>query len=191
MNKSKVFLVLSLFIFGFLFLSATPALALECSPFLKSIGIEGGCLIPQSCTGDQTGSDVNNCGLNAMYQTVINFTQIILALTGSAALLIFVYGGVLWIAAAGKSEIIDKGKQAIIAAAVGLVIVLGSWLVVNTTISALTQGQIGSTPATIFGQVWSKQQAVESPGSGASTTEVPTASEGEDNTTTGDGEDAN
>jgi len=116
-------------------------------------------LIPDDCTKKVPAGSEQNCDLNDVFQTIINFSQLILALTGSAALLMFTYGGVLWILAAGKQEMIQQGKSAIVAAAVGLAIVLGAWTIVNFTIVALTGGEIGST-AQIFGQLWYKEQNV-------------------------------
>lgn len=179
MNKTKVFLVLSLFSMGFLFFSAQPAYALNCSPIFKGITPDG-CLIPKACTDSQAGKDVNDCGLTEALQTVINFSQLLLALTGSAALLVFIYGGLMWILAAGKAEMIDKGRQALVAAVVGMVIVLSSWLIVNSTINALSNGKVGTTPAKIFESIWSQEPTVESPGSGATDSTGGSATESND-----------
>jgi hypothetical protein len=96
-----------------------------------------------------------------MFETIVNISQIILAVTGSAALLMFVYGGVLWIISAGSSEQIQKGKSAMAAAAIGIVIILTAWTAVNVTILALTKGEVGGT-GIIFGQSWFNQQNVDS-----------------------------
>ena len=114
--------------------------------------IIGGPLIPEGCTKDRTSdstSQVEECGLKQMLQVVINFSKILLALTGSAALLMFIYGGALFIVAAGKQEMIQKGKAAMSAAAIGIVIMLGAYLIVNFIILALTNGEVGGQ-ATIF-----------------------------------------
>lgn len=167
MNK-KIILTASL-IFAIFFIS-TPVFAAESNAFLSAIGVSGGRLIPLKCTDTGASSgNVNDCGLNEIMQTVVNFTQLLLGLTGSLALLAFLYGGVLWIISAGKSEMVEKGKQAITAAVIGLVIMLTSWLIVNTTIAALTKGQVGAT-AQIFNQNWFQTQKIDSPGSGASAT---------------------
>ena len=117
-------------------------------------------IVPPECTGDQAGSNVNNCGVSAMIKTLINVTNLILSLTGSAALAVFIYGGVLWIIAAGNQDLIKKGKDAIIAAVVGIFIVLGSFMIINFAVAALTGQSFGDT-ATIFGQPWFKEQAVK------------------------------
>jgi len=153
-----------------------PLLAAENCPetaWLKAIGVSEGRLIPCDCiTSDISQSEkVLKCGLTEMFQTIVNFSQIILALTGSAALLMIVYGGTMMIlAGAGitgtgdNKKKINMGKDAIQAAIIGLAIVLGAWLIVNTTIMALTKGEVGGT-ATIFGQSWSSEQNPDSTGS--------------------------
>lgn len=117
--------------------------------FLSSIGIPGGQIVPTACTGEQ-GKDVNTCGLNELLQVVINIASLIVAATGTAALVMILYGGVLWIISAGSQEKIQQGKAAITAAVIGLAIVLTSWIVVNFIILALTGGTIGNK-AKIFG----------------------------------------
>src|SRR3989344_8606264 len=109
--------------------------------WMKNIGIECGTLIPDVCID----SEINTvCGLNEMLQTVINVSQLIFAFTGSAALLMFTYGGIMFIIAAGSQERVQKARQALSAAVIGIAIILGSWLIINFTIIALTGCEINS-----------------------------------------------
>jgi len=96
-------------------------------------------LVPEECTSTPQG----DCNLNSVLKMVINFSRLILMVSGSAALLMFTYGGVQWIIAAGNQEKIQQGKAALIAASIGLAIILSAWLIVNTTICALTKGTVG------------------------------------------------
>lgn len=140
----KIFLILLVVATSVFVLSITPVLA---SNWLHSINVNEGTLIPAACTDSVQKT---KCGLNEVFQTIINFTQILLALTGSVMILMFVYGGTLMIiGGAGNSDNITKGKEAIKAAVIGLVIILGAWLAVNFTILALTKGDVGGA-ATIF-----------------------------------------
>ncbi|MBI3290916.1 hypothetical protein HYZ76_01380 [Candidatus Falkowbacteria bacterium] len=180
-KKTLAILLLGTFIFS---LSFNVALAqsscdIQGPTWLKNIGIPNGLIIPCDClrspkpgekvdVNAEVGTprpsrspkpgekvDVNACGLEAVYQVIVNVAQLILALTGAVALLMFTYGGVLWIIAAGNQEWIQKGKSAIIAAAVGIALVMGAWLIVNFTIYALVGGDIQNV--TLFGQAWFKQ----------------------------------
>lgn len=152
MSKKIKIIFLIIFTISLFAFSASPILAEE--SWVENI--LGQPLIPISCTQSQN-FDVKQCGLNEMLQTIINFSKLILALTGSAALLMFTYGGVMFILAAGNEERAKKGIAAISAAAIGIAIVLGAWLIVNFVILALTKGEIGGE-AKIFKNIpWYKE----------------------------------
>lgn len=140
MTKKLKIVFLTIFILGLSLALASPVLA------ASWIGFE---LIPTGCT--KPGTTIESCGLTQVFEMIVNFSKLILALSGSAALLMFMYGGVLWIIAAGNQERIQKGKTALAAAALGLVIILSAWLIINTTICALTSGDVGCDQGKIFG----------------------------------------
>ena len=50
-----------------------------------------------------------------------------LGIVGSLALLMFVYGGFLWMTSAGNSKQVDKGKDILTWAALGLVLIFTSY----------------------------------------------------------------
>ena len=143
------------------FVGPTQAESESCPAWLAQIGIKDGCIIPIACTQSPAG-DVNSCGLSQVFQVIVNVSQLILAFTGSAALLMFTYGGILWIIAAGNQERIQKGKTAITSAVIGIAIILGSWLIVNTLIVIITGGEVGSGPAQLLNQTWSEEPKVDS-----------------------------
>jgi len=130
---------------------ATPALAADDKSWVESI--VGGPFIPEACTQSEKAQNINACGLDAVLQVVINSSKLIIAFAGSAALLMFIYGGTLWIIAAGSPEKIEKGKTVMASAVIGIAIVLGAWLIVNFSILAITGGKIGE-PGKIFNRDW-------------------------------------
>lgn len=81
------------------------------------------------CCGD--------CGLNDVVNLFIGAANYLFGIVGALALLFFIYGGVLLLTAAGKSEQIEKGKKVLIGAAIGLAIVFGAWLIVQFVMTAL------------------------------------------------------
>ncbi|MFA5129200.1 MAG: pilin [Patescibacteria group bacterium] len=96
-----------------------------------------------------------NCGFNDFILLGINLTKLILGMVGSLALLFFIYGGVVFLIAGGKSEMIDKGKKIITNAVIGVAIVLGAWIIVNFAIAAMTGTPVSNVK--IFGtQDWWK-----------------------------------
>ena len=116
----------------------------------QATGIKDGLIIPCEClVGKQIITDVAGnvikvtCGLNEVLQTVINFTQLILALTGTTALLMFVYGGVMFILAGGNQDRVGKGKEILKAATIGIILIFTSWLIINFVIYTATGGKVG------------------------------------------------
>ena len=70
----------------------------------------------------------------------IVFGNIIRALTGimgSAALLVFVYGGVMWLISGGNAERVKAGTQAMIWAVIGIIVVFSSYAIISLVLKAL------------------------------------------------------
>lgn len=93
-------------------------------------------LIPEACTIG--GSPTSACGLPQLVEVGINLARIILALSGSLALIMFIYGGFMWLTAAGTPARVDKGKQILIGAIIGLIIIFGAVTIVNFAQKTLT-----------------------------------------------------
>lgn len=69
--------------------------------------------------------------------SVIKLVQFVLGLMGLIAVVLIIYGGIIWMTAAGNEQRVEKAKQIITSAAIGLVVIILSWaiviFVVNTT----------------------------------------------------------
>jgi hypothetical protein len=59
----------------------------------------------------------------------------VLGVVGSLALVMFIYGGLVWMTAAGNSQKIDKGKSILTWATIGLVVIFASYALVNFVIT--------------------------------------------------------
>lgn len=66
-----------------------------------------------------------------------NILNAVLGVVGSLALLMFVYGGLVWMTAAGNADKVQKGKSILTWAALGLVIIFTSYALVNFVIAEL------------------------------------------------------
>ncbi|MDA3839503.1 MAG: pilin [Patescibacteria group bacterium] len=62
----------------------------------------------------------------------------VLGISGSLALLMFVYGGFVWMLSGGNSEKVTKGKNTLVWAAIGLVVIFSSYALVNAIFTGLT-----------------------------------------------------
>lgn len=71
--------------------------------------------------------------------TVING---IMGIVGSLALLMFVYGGLTWMTAAGGSEKVQKGKDIIMWATLGLIVIFASYGLVKFVLDVLAGNAI-------------------------------------------------
>ena len=63
-----------------------------------------------------------------------------LGIVGSIALAMFIYGGFTWMTAAGNSEKVQKGKDVLIWATLGLVIIFSAYALVNFVIQKAILG---------------------------------------------------
>ncbi|PIV52161.1 hypothetical protein CO115_01270 [Candidatus Falkowbacteria bacterium CG_4_9_14_3_um_filter_36_9] len=96
------------------------------------------------------------CELNDLMSLVITISDMILKISGSLALLFFIYGGVLFLISAGNSEMVEKAKKVLIGSTVGIVIVFTSFMIIGFTLSAL--GVIDSASNTAWAEVgWFKK----------------------------------
>ena len=61
----------------------------------------------------------------------------ILGIVGSLALVMFIYGGFNWMTAAGTAEKVEKGKQILIWATIGLIVIFTSYALVKFVFTSL------------------------------------------------------
>jgi len=66
-----------------------------------------------------------------------NIIKAALGFTGVIALLMFVYGGFLFLTSRGNMEQVKQGKNTLIWATIGLVVIFTAYTVVNALIAAL------------------------------------------------------
>lgn len=163
MNK-RIFLsslgILAGIVYFFTF-SPSPLLAQERASWLTGKGIVGSELIPQGCREGRQAAR-SDCGIAQIAQTVVNITRLMLGIMGSAALLMFVYGGVYFILSAGNEQRITKGRAILSHAFIGIVIIFLSWSIINFIVIAVTAGREGlGQPAKIFDKGIEKTQPIK------------------------------
>ena len=74
----------------------------------------------------------NPLGADVTPQTFIGgVIRAILGIVGSLALALFIYGGFLWMTAAGNAEQVAKGKNTLLWATLGLIIIFSSYALVR------------------------------------------------------------
>ena len=90
-------------------------------------------LVPATCT------DENGCTICEIALIFTNAADVIGVFLSSIALLMFIIGGLLWIFSAGVTERVEKGKKIMLGAALGIIITISAYALVNTVLS----GQAG------------------------------------------------
>lgn len=152
----KIFLssIFTIFLMGF-FIPAVQAYSWgELGEDLFSTGEQGMSFTEYSGTLAQLDTEgydksiVSSTDLKEYILTIVDFA---LGFLGLIAVLIIIYGGILYITATGEDEKVGKAKKAISYAAIGLLIVMGSFAFVNTIIKgAGGEGEngIGATAIT-------------------------------------------
>lgn len=88
----------------------------------------------------------NPLGEVSVPQLIGRVIQIVLGLSGSLALLMFCYGGLIWLTASGEPGKIEKGKKTLIWATIGIGVLFGAFSLANFVITGL--GGVVAPPAT-------------------------------------------
>ena len=96
------------------------------------------------------------CHLFVLFKRIVDFltVNVVFPLT----VLMFVVGGVIFLTAAGSPERITQGRNILTTAAIGLIIMLIAWLIVNTVLVSTTTGHLPrpGEVGTILGKPWNK-----------------------------------
>lgn len=97
------------------------------------------CIHPANAASGFVPDCGGNCQLNDFLVLGVNLINYMLAISGSLALLFFVWGGFRMLLSGGNSDAVEKGKSAVTSAAIGILIVLASWMIVNFTYTTLIE----------------------------------------------------
>lgn len=87
----------------------------------------------------QTGG----CGLDDIVTTGANFANFLIQISGAIFLVIFVYGGFLYLTAGTSAEYVTKGKNAIRTAVIAMLLIMSAYVLINFVKSAILSGTRG------------------------------------------------
>lgn len=113
------------------------------------------------CTAEEVGvfmqgisSQCGNSGTCSLDDIMIVFENVgnfVLSIVGALVLLMYIIGGMHFLAAGGSQERISKGKQYLKFATLGLVIVMFAYVGVNSLRNAIVSGEIACVPGEACG----------------------------------------
>lgn len=83
-----------------------------------------------------------DCSLADIITVFVNIGNYVVGIIGAVALLMYVVGGFYWLASAGRTEWVSKGKKYMTISTIGLLIVIFSYLAILTLRNALKTGDI-------------------------------------------------
>ncbi|MFH0815038.1 MAG: RelA/SpoT family protein [Candidatus Falkowbacteria bacterium] len=92
--------------------------------------------------GESTYELPNFLGITDPNILINRIIRAILGVTGSAALIIFIYGGFLWLTSAGSDTKVQKGTNAMKWAAIGLVVIFSTYVLVSFILTSLETAAI-------------------------------------------------
>ena len=91
---------------------------------------------PAATTATATSFSVESIGSQVglgnadLKETVLNIIRLVLGLMTLIAVVLIIYGGFVWLTAAGNEENVEKAKKIISAAVIGLIVILLAWAIV-------------------------------------------------------------
>ncbi len=111
---------------------------------LSSIIIASTLLLPVICQAQVTLT--NPLGETDVRVIIARLIQGALGLTGSIAFLMIMYGGFLWMTAMGNDAMVNKGKQILVWAVLGIVLISSAYVITNAVFNAILTGNVAGTP---------------------------------------------
>lgn len=128
-------------------------IALLATPLATQAATEtcpGAFLPPCVCTDGLPQANAKACGLTDFIDMFVNLYAFGLHIAAPLAVFYGIIGGTVLLTAAGYQNRITMGKTIITQAVTGLVVVLMSWVIIDTTIFVIT----GNRNLTITGKPW-------------------------------------
>ena len=95
------------------------------------------------------GFDANTIGLEdtPLIEVIANLISIIMGLLGMIAVILMLYGGFIWMTAAGDDDKVKKAKNIIITATIGIIVIFAAWALATFAIDYLATGAITGSPS--------------------------------------------
>lgn len=97
------------------------------APAVANAGIVPGC-------AQQAGGCAR---IEQLIQLGINYGKFILGLSGGLALVFFIYGGILMLTSGGSPDKVKKGRDTLVAATIGLIIIFGAFTAIKFALQIL------------------------------------------------------
>lgn len=82
-----------------------------------------------------------NCSLDDIVYTGTSAAQVLTVLSGALFLVAFIYGGFMYLISAGDEGKVTTGKTAMKTATIGMIIVMGAYVLIESVVTAIVSGK--------------------------------------------------
>lgn len=83
------------------------------------------------------GTVTDSAGEINLYEIVGSIIKKVLGLMGSLALLVFIYGGFMWLTATGNSDRVKQGTNAMLWATIGILVIFSSYAILSLILKGI------------------------------------------------------
>lgn len=94
--------------------------------------------INQGASSDGMPKLVDPLGNRSLPDIIGEGIKVALGVIGAIALALFVYGGFIWMTAAGNTARVQKGREVLVWATIGLIVIFTSYALLNFVLGAIT-----------------------------------------------------
>ncbi|MFA5163455.1 MAG: pilin [Patescibacteria group bacterium] len=93
---------------------------------------------PAPCAAGNGACIDNPIGANSFQALIGKIITAVLGVVGSLALVMFIFGGITWMTSGGSPDKIKKGRDIVVWAVIGLVIIFSSYALVRFLLGSVT-----------------------------------------------------
>ncbi|MDP3837262.1 MAG: pilin [bacterium] len=79
----------------------------------------------------------NPLGIDSPQELVARIINNVLGIVGTLALVMFIYGGLIWMTSSGSSEKVKQGRDIILWSVIGLVVIFSAYAIVRFVIQGI------------------------------------------------------
>lgn len=94
-------------------------------------------LIEEGCPAGSTNCLSNPLSVSTPQALIGKIITSILGIVGSLALLMFVYGGLIWMTSSGNQEKVKQGRDTLMWAAIGLFVIFSAYALTRFVLSSV------------------------------------------------------
>ncbi len=90
------------------------------------------------CAGTPAGQLCNPLKTTDQFELIGRIIGAILGLVGSLALVMFIYGGIIWMTSGGSADKVKKGREAILWSVIGMAVIFASYGLTQFLLNTIT-----------------------------------------------------